>query len=362
MAAACLCAAPARADYIEYSVATFGDNSGNEVASTSFSLLKSLFQKTRLMLDIELDQTTVPPLPYDGVTGASRPARQSKSAFLKNRGQFIVGLQRDLFSATEVSANLYYSQEVDYQSESVLASVTQSFANNNFTVRLTGQYILDSVGEIGSNGSLLNRGKEIHKAGLQITQLLSPLSYVRAGLDGQRDLGFLSDPYRTAEIGGDTVPEHVPSTRFRAAGWLEYSKYMASLAASWSAEYRYAWDDWGLAAHEAWFKLNKYVTPDWIFTAQYRYAIESGIDYGEYALGDPDAYFAPGDYKLQDKEFHMVGLGSVLYLRTFCRKHPNWDFLRRSSVGFKYGRYFGGETQGKEFSGDMTETRLRFDF
>jgi hypothetical protein len=358
----CLSAAPGRADRIEYSVAKFDDNAQNEVASTSFSLLKTLFERTRLMLDIELDQTTVPPLAFDGVTGASRPARQSKSAFLKNRGQFIAGVQRDLFSATEVSADLYFSQEVDYRSLSAVAGVSQGFAQNNFTVALTGQYTVDSVGEITSDGSLLNRGKEIHKGNLQITQLLSPQSYVRLGLDGERDHGFLSDPYRTVEIGGDTVRENVPSLRFRTAAWLEYSKYLASVAASWSAEYRYAWDDWGLKAHEAWFKLNKYVTPDWILSAQYRYAIQGGIDFGEYGRASPGTYFAPGDYKLRDGEFHLVGIGSTLYLRAFCRRHPDWDFLRRSSVGLKYGRYFNNDPQEDYFSSNLFEARLRFDF
>ena len=360
-AALWLAAAPARADHIEYSVATFNDNAENKVASTSFSLLKTLFEKTRVMLDIELDQTTVPPL-LDGTTGASRPARQSKSAFLKNRGQLIAGLQRDLFSATEVSANLYFSQEVDYRSESVLASLAQSFAQKNFTVTLTGQYTLDSVGEIRSDGSLLNHSKEIHKGNLQVTQLLSPEAYVRVGLDGERDHGFLSDPYRTTEVGTDTLPESVPSMRYRAAAWLEYSKFLTSLNASWSAEYRYAWDDWDLAAHEVWLKLNKYISPDWIFSAQYRYAIEGGIEFGDYGLENPGRYFAPGDYKLQGGEYHMVGIGSTLYLRAFCRNHPSWDFLKRSSVGFKYARYFNGDSQKSKFSGDMTETRLRFDF
>ncbi len=362
--ALCLFAAPARADRIEYTIARYDDNSGNKVASTSFSLLKTLFERTRLMLDIELDQTTVPPLlTPDAFTGASRPSRQSKSAFLKNRGQIIAGAQRDLFTATEVSASVYFSQEVDYRSLSALGSVTQSFAQNNFIVTLTGQYIQDSVGEIQDNGALVNHPKEIHKGSLQITQLLTPLTYVRAGLDGQRDHMFLSDPYRKYEAtGGAILPEIVPSIRYRSAAWLEYSKYLVALAGSWSAEYRYAWDDWGLSAHEAWFKFNKYITPDLILSAQYRYAIGEGITFGDYEKADPGTYHAPGDSKLQDGEYHLVGIGTTLYLRAFCRKHPNWDFLRRTSLAAKYGRYFRGDSQQDKFSSNLMEARLRFDF
>lgn len=362
--AAALClglsAGIARADRIDYSAYTFSDNKSNEVATTSFSLVKTLFEKTRMMLDIELDQTTVPPL--DAYTGASRPARQSKSAFLKNRGQIIAGVRRDLFGNTEVSADYYFSQEVDYRSQSVVGGLTQSFAERNFTIELTGQYQLDSVGEILGNGSLLNRGKEVHKGSLRITQLLSPVSYLRLGVDGQRDHGFLSDPYRKSVQGNDTLQEQVPSMRYRGAGWIEYDRFLAGLAASWSAEYRYAFDDWNLDSHMLWLRFNKYVTPDWIVTTQYRYYIQSGIDFGDYAAGNAGAYFAPDDPKLKDGENHFIGLGVTCYLRAFCRNHPTWDFLRRTSASVKYSRYFNDAAAENAFNGDLLTSRLSFEF
>ena len=352
--AVALAIAAARGDNVGYTAYSFGDNGRNEVATTSFSLLKTLFDRTRLLLDIELDQTTIPPLEPDQTSGASRPARQGKSAFLKNRGQIIAGLQRDLFANTEITGNYYFSQEADYRSQAGIAGITQSFAEKNFTIQILGQYTLDSVGEIRDDGSLLNRLKEVHKGALRVTQLLSPVSYVRMGLDGQRDLGFLSDPYRK--------DEHVPSTRYRGAGWIEYDRFLVPLDASWSAEYRYAFDDWDLASHTLWLKLNKYVTPDWILSAQYRYYIQTGIDFGAYANDDPGLYSAGGDYKLENGEYHFLGLGLNFYLRAFCRRHPSWDFLRRSSVLVKYSRYFNDAARDDSFAGNLLESSLRFDF
>jgi hypothetical protein len=364
VAAAALClvlsAGIARADRIDYTYSPYSDLNRNKVATTAFSMVKTLFEKTRLMLDIELDQTTIPPL--DANTGASRPARQSKSSFLKNRGQIIAGVQRDLFGNTEASASYYFSQEVDYRSQSVVGGLTQNFAEKNFTIELTGQYQLDSVGEILANGALLNRLKEVSKGSLRITQLLSPLSFVRLGVDGQRDEGFLSDPYRKSVIGGDTVQERVPGMRYRGAGWIEYDHFLATLAGSWSAEYRYAFDDWNLASHMLWFKFNKYINPDWILTTQYRYYIQSGIDFGDYAAARPGYYFAPDDPKLKDGEYHFVGLGVTCYLRAFCRNHPSWDFLRRTSAGVKYSRYFNDAPAGDAYSGNLLESRLSFEF
>jgi len=357
-----LSVAIARADRIDYSAYPFSDTKHNKVANTSFSLVKTLFAKTRLMLDIELDQTTIPPLETDGNTGASRPARQSKSSFLKNRGQIIAGMQRDLFDNTEVSASYYFSQEVDYSSQSAVGGLTQNFAEKNFTVELIAQYQMDSVGEIRSDGSLLNRGKEVHKASMRITQLLTPVSFVRMGLDGQRDHGFLSDPYRKSIHNNDTLQERVPGMRYRGAGWIEYDRFLASLAASWTAEYRYAFDDWDLASHMLWLKFNKYITPDWILMTQYRYYIQSGIDFGEYAAGGSGDYFAPDDPKLKDSEYHFIGLGATCYLRAFCRNHPTWDFLRHTSASIKYSRYFNDAAAENAFAGNLLESRLSFEF
>src|SRR4051812_37087951 len=52
----------AAADEIEYSIYHVSDHSNTTVSGTSFSLAKTLFQRTMVLLDIELDQVTVPPL------------------------------------------------------------------------------------------------------------------------------------------------------------------------------------------------------------------------------------------------------------------------------------------------------------
>ncbi len=357
------------ADKIEYTAYSFGDNSNNAVATTSFALIKTLWQRTRLALDVELDQTTIPPLEPDAVTGASRPTRQGKSAFRKNRGQIIAGAQQDLGDNTELAASYYFSQEVDYASQALIGGLTQSLADKNFTIALSAQYTLDSVGEIVANGSLLNRGKETHQGAVTITQLLTPTSYIRLGVDGMRNQGFLSDPYRRVVVSrqdnpllSDTVAEHVPDTRFREAGWIEFNQYLSDLAASFSVEYRYYQDDWNVTSHTVWFKLNKYITPNWIFSPQYRYYEQTAADFGDYAKGAPNTFMAPGDYKLQAFGSNFMGAGVTCYLRTFTRNHPNWDFLRSSSLTVKYSRYFNDLPSPKNFSANVLESRLKFEF
>lgn len=369
-----ICASAGASDKIEYSAYSVDDNSGVTVATTAFSLAKTVWQRTRLLLDVELDQTTIPALETgaslstDAITGASRPARKGKSEFRKNRGQIIGGVQQGIGESTELSASYYNSQETDYASQALVGGISQSFREKNFTVILTTQYTLDSVGEILANGSLLNRGKETHQASLAITQLLSPTSFIRLGADGMRNMGFLSDPYRLEprpdpanSLKTIIVPEHVPDLRYRQAAWIEYSKYLTGLAGAYSVEYRYSFDDWNVKSHMVWLKLNKYITPDWVFSPQYRYYEQTKADFGDYAAGDPEKYYATHDKKLQAFAANFIGAGVTCYLRAFTRKRPTWEFLRGSSITVKVARYF---TDLKPYNDavNVREANLRFEF
>jgi hypothetical protein len=354
------------ADQVEYTTYFFKDNHENTVATSAFSLAKTLWQKTQILLDVELDQTTVPPS-LDGVSGASRPNRKSKSDFLKNRGQIIGGVEQGLGGNTKLSASYYFSQEVDYASQSIIGGLTQEFLHKNHTWTVRGQYTLDSVGEILDNGAILNRFKETHQASLLVSQLLSPTSIVRMGADGMRNHGFLSDPYRKVLLPRsdnvlvlDTVIERHPNMRYRQSAWIELSQFMRGVDGSFIMAYRYYWDDWGLKSNTASLKLNKYITPNWILSPDYRYYDQTGADFGNYAKNQPNNFDAV-DYKLKPFTSHTVGIGLTCFLRAFGKNHPNWDFLTNTSVSLLYFHYFN-DADTDNFTANILETRIKFAF
>ena len=355
----------ARADQIEYSAYWIKDNADTKVAGTAFSLAKTLWRRTMVLMDVELDQTTIPPL-MDGVTGASRPSRQSKSAFRKNRGQIIAGLEQGVGDDTRLIGSYYFSEEVDYSSQAFIGGISRDFAQKNFTVALQGQYTMDQVGEILRNGSILERLKETHQASLGLSQLLSPTSVLRGGVDAMRMIGFLSDPYRKVALPtatplvSDTVTERHPDQRWRGAVWAEISKYARDIDGAFIVHYRYYRDDWGMASHAATFTLNKYITKDWILSPQYRYYDQSGANYMEY---DPrgTAVFDAADYKLQPFGSNWAGASATCFLRAFSRNHPNWDFLTNSSVAVEYYHYFN-DLAPTNYAADLIQARIRFAF
>ena len=351
------------ADQVEYTAYSFKDNKENTVATTSFSLAKTLWDRTMVLLDIELDQLTIPAL--DGVTGASRPPRQGTREFRKSRGQIIGGLEQTLGSDTRLAMNYYFSQEVDYRSQAVVGTLTQEMFQKNFTIALRGQYTMDSVGEITSSGALINRFKEVHQASITMTQLLTPTTIVRVGGDGYRLQGFLSDPYRLVRAPSLSDPlafenraENHPNQRWRQAAWVELSQYLRGLDGSVVANYRYYWDDWEIKSQTVQLKLNKYVTPDWIFSPEYRYYIQSGAWF--YEDGNKGEFFT-GDYKLTPFESNNMGAGITWYLRSLGRKRPGLEFLSNSSVAVLYFHYFN-DALGSNFSANVLESRIKFTY
>lgn len=359
-------AGKAGADQVEYTTYYFGDNKQNTVATSAFSLAKTLWQRTQVMLDVELDQTTAPPT-LDGISGASRPQRQSKSEFRKNRGQIIGGVEQGLGEDTKVNGSYYFSQEVDYSSNSFIGGITRELFEKNLTLSLRTQYTMDSVGEILSTGAIQNRFKETHQASLIVSQLLSPTTILRMGGDAMRNHGFLSDPYRKVPVPRagdplvkDTVSERHPSLRFRQSAWAEMSQYMRGLDGSFIVTYRYYWDDWGMDSHTLSLKLNKYITPDWIMSPEYRYYAQSGVNFGDYGKGNPGGYDAL-DYKLKPFSSNNVGMGLTCFLRAFGRNHPTWDFLTNTSISLLYFHYFN-DAEADNFSANILETRIKFAF
>ncbi len=355
------------ADELSYTTYHFEDNADNTVFTSSISISKTVWPGTMVLMDVELDQIKLPPV-LDGVSGASRPQRRQAQEFRKNRGQIILGVEQGLGADTRVAASIYHSEEADYLSRSIIGTLTQELFKKNTTVFLKGQYSVDSVGEIPRIGPMVNRYKEVHQAGASLTQLLSPSSWVRIGYDGVRQNGFNSDPYRhlrvnTAAGAGtplfEDVRENHPKIRFRQAAWGDYAYSFEGLDASLLLHYRYYWDDWSIESHTVGVKGNKYVTPNWIVSPEYRFYRQSAAYFwsANYTSQNSAPYLT-GDYKLQAFDSNNAGLGLTYLFKGMAENKPGLEFLLGCSLSLKYFRYFNT----LDFSANVMEGRLLFDF
>jgi len=344
-------------DYLKYTNYLFSDNLKNQVSTSAFSLAKEVVEKTVFLLDIELDQVSVPAIKkIDGVSSASRPSRRGNDEFVKNRGQVIAGLERAVSDDFSVSGSYYNSQELDYTSQALIATLRRELYQKNLTLFLKGQYTRDQVGELTPDNALIFRWKGIYTGAFSATQLVSPTSFVTLSVDGVRMEGFLSDPYRNVRLGvGLGELEVHPGVRNRAAVQVKYSKFLPPIKASIITSGRYYADDWKVSSQTVHLKINKYIFDDVILSAEYRFYNQLGAEFYKETYAGSEIY-KTADYKLSPFNSNNAGASLTWFPKKLAKEKPQFSFLEKSSIAFMYFKYFNN----LDFSADIIQGNINF--
>lgn len=349
-------------DKISYTTYYFNDSGSNSVITTSFSLAKQIIRSTAILLDIELDKVSIPPV--DGSSGATRPSRQKDETFEKNRGQIILGVEQYMGSGATIALNAYRSQELDYLSNAVIATYSQDLFQNNTTVTFRAQYNDDKVGELLEDGSLINRDKTTYTGSANLTQVLSSSTVLNLSYDYMQMEGYLSDPYRRVVIfepnnAFETLPENHPDKRLRQSATGRISQYIEPFKASLIGSYRYYFDDWDVTSHTTEFRFNKYVFDDLILGFNYRYYTQSSAGFYTERYeqsSQPELQLRTADYKLKPFQSNTFGFNIRLLFRSFAADNPTWDFLSGSSFEIMYLRY----NNDLDFSANIFQGSINF--
>lgn len=349
-------------DKISYTTYFFNDSGNNSVITTAFSLAKKIISGTAILLDIELDKVSLPPV--DGSTGASRPSRKKDETFEKNRGQVIVGIEQSLSSSTTFAVNVYRSQELDYLSNALIVTLSQELFQSNTTITLRAQYNDDNVGELLENGQIKNEDKTVLTGAINLSQVLSKTTVLNLSYDYVKMDGYLSDPYRKVKVFDpnnvyQTLDENHPDNRLRQAVTGKVSQFISPVDASLIGSYRYYFDDWDVTSHTAEIRFNKYIFNDLIAGFNYRYYTQSGAGFynDRYSqTQNPDTQFRTADYKLNPFQSNTYGINLRLLFRGWAKGNPGWEFLEKSSFELMYLRY----TNDLDFSANIFQASLNF--
>ncbi len=349
-------------DQMGFTTYYFSDSGENSVITTSFNLAKKLLQQTVFLIDVELDNVTVPAV--TAVTGATRPQRRKSEPFEKSRGQVIVGVEQGFGQDLTVAGNFYRSQEVDYTSNSAIGTVSTELFDKNTTVTVRGQYNSDKVGKITDAGDLINKKKNTYTGALTVSQLLSPTTVLDVGYDFVHIQGYQSDPYRMVKVFdlngvSSTADELHPAKRTRHAGSGKISQLIPSIRASIIGSYRYYFDSWSVHSHTAELKLNKYIVNDLVFGVDYRYYAQTAAYFYREKYVGPEfqsTALRTADYKLKGFGSNNFGFSLTFLLRGLAKSNPDLEFLQNSSIELMYFRYFND----LDFSADIVQASVKF--
>lgn len=81
------------------------------------------------------------------------------------------------------------------------------------------------------------------------TQIINKNTVINTGLSYSYYDGFLSDPYRQAEVEGLRVADSRPSTKSQLAWNVAARRFISSIDGALQADYRYYSNNWGVESH-----------------------------------------------------------------------------------------------------------------
>jgi hypothetical protein len=285
----------------------------------------------------------------DAITTASRPiSGNAFKDFVKVRNE----LQGEL-SKGAGAVDYYYSQESDYLAQQLGARFDRDFMNQQLNVSLGTSYGWDAISPLADDDTQTPPGSKttLHWNAVA-TQIVSPSSMVRLGLEYNVVEGLQHNPYRNVYAGGSVVPERHPDHRVRRDAFVKWSQYLPNRS-SVKLNYRLYSDDWGIASHEIDSRLSQYVTHAVYAEYEYRFYTQTRADFyrDEYTSIDGIGGYRSGDYRMAALSSHLFGFSLHCDLESLAADHP---MLGRMGVRMSYERYFNDNN----YSANFLETGL----
>ena len=314
-----------------------------------------------LLVHYNNEQVTVPAVAappgsqdaIDAITTASRPiSGNAYQDYVKVRNELVGELNRG-----GSQLEYYYSVEPDYLAQLFGGHLSRDVMNQQLNLSFGTSYGWDKIEPLPDTDT--NTGVS-HKNTLHLdavaTQIVTPKTLVRVGIELNSVEGLQHNPYRNVYAGGTNVPERSPDHRSRRDAFIKINQYLANRS-SLKLSYRFYDDDWGVMSHELESTLSQYLTHGLFASYQYRYYTQTAAYFymPEYpTVNGVDGYLT-GDYRLSDLSSHLFGASLNFDLGTLAADVPA---LRRLGVRLDYERYFNSNN----YSADILETGIDFRF
>ena len=203
-----------------------------------------------------------------------------------------------------VAGQVSVSTESDFQSVGLALRDAIDFNQKNTTLLIGGALTHDQIDVYYRNAT---ETKDSVDFLVGVSQVLDPKTLLTLNLTyGQVD-GFLSDPYKVAEVNGVLVPENRPDQKDKQIAYLSLIHFFDQLNGSLDASYRYYQDSYGIrggTAQLAWFQK---IGDHFVLSPMVRLYNQSAADF--YAVrfaGAPENYSA--DYRLSELSATSWGL------------------------------------------------------
>jgi len=289
----------------------------------------------------------------DAITTASRPiSGNAYSDFVKVRNEF-----EGSYRQGGIEAGYYYSGESDYIGQQVRASVDRDLRGDQLNVSVGASYGWDAIEPVQDDDT--NTGASSKKTthfNVVATQVVTPSTMVRVGVEYNLVNGLQHNPYRNVYAGGTNVPEQHPDNRQRRDLFLKVNQYLPNRS-SLKINYRFYNDDWDIQSHEIGTRLSQYLVRGIYASYEYRWYTQGSSYFyrNEYATVNGIDGYRTGDYRMAVLASHLFGVALDFDLEKLEVKVPVLD---RMGLRCNYERYFNSNNYSANFL--TTQVTYRF--
>ena len=289
----------------------------------------------------------------DAITTASRPiSGNAFQDFVKTRNEVQGEYER---GATAMS--YYVSSESDYLAQQVGARWNRDYKQQAVNLSVGSSYSWDDIAPLADDDTHQGPARKttLHWNAV-MTEVVSPTTLVRYGVEYNLVNGLQHSPYRNVYAGGTRVPERHPDHRQRRDAFVRLNHALANRA-SIKLSYRFYNDDWGIDSHELGTRLSQYLTRGLSVRWEYRWYTQTAADFyrAEYADVNGINGYRSGDYRMNKLASHLFGGALRMDMDAFA---PSRAFMRRMSLWLDLERYFNSNN----YSANVIETGVDFRF
>lgn len=289
----------------------------------------------------------------DAITTASRPiSGDAFQDYAKVRNEFTGELAHK-----QTAVSYYLSSEPDYLGQQIGLRHSRDFNDQSLNLSVGGSFGWDAITPLADDDT---QTAASHKNTVHVnavaTQVVTPKTMLRLGLEYNLVEGLQHNPYRNVYAGGTSVAERHPDVRQRRDAFLNLSQYLGTRS-SVKGSYRYYNDDWGIDSHELGASLNQYVTRGVFAGYRYRFYTQSAADFymEEYPTTSGINGYLSGDYRMSELDSHLFAFGLDFDLGELAYGHAA---LQRMGIRFDYERYFNS----LNYSANILTTKVVYRF
>ena len=223
--------------------------------------------------------------------------------FSDQRWAFNLGLSKRFGNHTP-SAQLSLSEETDYRSTGISLQDALDLNRKNTTLLYGGALTHDTINPANATPS---GSKDNLEGMVGVTQVLTPTTLLTANLTLGEVSGFISDPYKLAEVNRSLIYEKRPDRKTKQVLYLGLNQFITPLDAGIEVGLRHYGDSFGITSETlslAWFQK---IGSTFIVSPSVRYYTQTAADFYDVRFtGTPEFYSS--DYRVSAFDAISVGL------------------------------------------------------